>query len=264
MLALQVAIGATNDRADAPADAVAKPAKPIPAGLATGHEAVVLATGASGLGLLLAALSGSPTLAVACAGLALGLAYDLRLSRTRWSWLPLALALPLLPVFAWLGASGRVPAGLVPLVPTGVLAGAALALANGLVDLERDAATGRPAIAVALGRGRAWSVHLLPLLAVVALAIFIAPAVPSAPPVPGSGQPTPGVDGGVVSIELLRWLRLWGVGLGIGALAFGAGVLRAATPALRERGWELEAVGIAGIGLGWLAGTAASAGDFLT
>jgi 4-hydroxybenzoate polyprenyltransferase len=256
MLAIQVAIGALNDRVDATRDAVAKPAKPIPAGLVSSGAALVLASVAGAVGLALSGWSGVATAAVAAAGLGLGIAYDLRLSRTPWSWLPLALALPLLPMHAWLGATGSVPSSLIGLVPTAVLAGTALAIANGLVDIDRDARTGRPAIAVAMGQGRAWLLHALLLLGVALLAVFVAPPVSMS--LPGSAAATAG--GGLVHLEGLRWLRTWGVLLGIGALVVGGLVLRAARPGIRERGWELEAVGIAGVGLGWLAGTAASTG----
>ena len=62
-------------------------------------------------------------------------------------------------------------------------------------------------------------------------------------------------------LELLGALRTWAMTGGIIAAAVGSAALRARRPALRERGWELEAVGVAGIGLGWLAGIAASAGS---
>ena len=81
--------------------------------------------------------------AVAVAGTATGYAYDLRLKTTAWAWLPFAIGLPLLPVYAWVGATGQVPAPFVLLVPLAVLAGAAVALLNGLVDVERDRAAGR-------------------------------------------------------------------------------------------------------------------------
>jgi 4-hydroxybenzoate polyprenyltransferase len=261
MLGIQVAIGALNDGVDAPRDAVAKRGKPIPAGLATRQQALALALVAGIAGLTLSAWSGLPTTLVAALGLALGVAYDLRLSRTSWSWLPLALALPLVPVHAWLGTAGSLPAGLLPLVPTGVFAGAALALANGLVDLERDAQTNRPAVVVTLGARRAWWLHLGLLVVVAVLAVFVAPGV-----APGA---TPGGGGGVgqsdgalgpgaaTSIAALHRLRGWAVALGVVALGGGAAVLRLGRPSIRERGWELEALGVAVIGLGWLAGVAA-------
>jgi 4-hydroxybenzoate polyprenyltransferase len=258
MLAIQVAIGALNDRVDAQRDAIAKPGKPIPAGLASAGEALGFAVVAGVLGLTLSAMSGLPTAGVIGFGLAAGVIYDLRLSRTRWSWLPLALALPVVPLHAWLGATGAVPLGLLPLVPTAVVAGAALALGNGLVDLERDAETGRPAAAVALGTQRAWLLHVLLLVVVSVLAVFVAPASPPSPGVP-SGTGGLG-SGGVLPLAALQWLRTWAVAVGIAALGCGAVAVRAQRPGIRERGWELEALGIACAGVGWLAGTAASVG----
>lgn len=238
MLALQVSIGALNDVADEHLDRSEKPRKPLAAGLLDGRSAAIVAGLALGIGLSLSAASGFAALLVAAAGVSLGYAYDLRLSRTAWSWLPLALALPLLPVHAWLGATGEVPPGLLTLAPTAVLAGSALAIANGLVDAERDRRAGRGAIAVRLGPRRAWLVHAFLLVDVALLAAFVAPEVRFGAP------------------ELLGILRSWGLGVGVAALGVGAMILRSADPGVRERAWELEAVGIAAVGVGWLAGTA--------
>jgi 4-hydroxybenzoate polyprenyltransferase len=248
MLALQCSIGALNDLVDAPLDARQKPRKPIPSGLVGRRPAAAVAGSGAVIGIVLSALSGPATAAVAVAGLALGYGYDLRLSRTVLSWLPLSLALPLLPIHAWLGATNEIPDGLLTLVPTAVLGGTGLALANGLVDVDRDAATGRRTIAVALGRGHAWIVQTAVLAAASALAVALSPAVPGGP----------GATGG--ALDVLRALRFGGIGLGILALALGSIVLRASGPGTRERGWELEALGVAALGVGWLAGTAAAAG----
>lgn len=246
MLALQASIGALNDHVDAPLDTVEKSAKPIPAGLVSHRAALALAVAGLALGILLSAPSGAATVGVAIGGVALGYVYDLRVSRTPWSWLPLSLALPLLPLHAWLGATGSAPPGLLALVPTAVLAGAGLAVANGLVDVERDARAGRVTIAVLLGRTRAWAVQTVVLVIVGVLVLAIAPAVP---------PDAPGLDRGP-----LRVLRMAGIGIGLAALALGALALAAGRAGIRERGWELEAVGVAAVGLGWLAGTAATVG----
>jgi 4-hydroxybenzoate polyprenyltransferase len=251
MLGIQVAIGSLNDRADAARDAVVKPSKPIPAGFATPREALALATIAGVAGLALSAPSGVPTALIAGLGLALGIAYDVQLSSTRWSWLPLALALPLVPVHAWLGVTGAIPTGLLPLLPVGLLAGAALAVANGLVDLERDTATRRPAAVVSLGPRWAWRVNVVLLLGVAAVVLTVAP---------GAGEGPAGRAGsvGLLPPGALGTLRTWGIAAGIAALGLGAAALRLGRPSLRERGWELEAIGIAAVGLGWVAGVAAS------
>jgi 4-hydroxybenzoate polyprenyltransferase len=244
MLGIQVAIGALNDVVDAPLDAIAKPRKPIPSGLVEPGRARVVAGGGAIVGLGLSALSGVATLLVGAACLGLGWLYDLRLSRTQLSWLPLALALPLLPVHAWLGAAGVLPVQLLGLLPVGILAGAGLALANGLVDIERDAGTRRAAIVVTLGRRRAWIAQSLLLLLAAGVAVVLAPA---------------GAPGHALS-SVLGELRRWGIVLGCAALGLGAAVLAAGRPGIRERGWELEAIGVAGLGIGWLAGTSTLAG----
>lgn len=257
MLAIQVAIGALNDWIDRERDELEKPGKPIPSGLASTGQALALAVTAGAVGLSLSAVSGLATGLAAAAALALGFAYDLRLSRTVWSWLPLALALPVVPIHAWLGATGSVPPGLLALIPAGLGAGAALALANGIVDLERDSRSARPAVTVALGSSQAWWIHAAILLVVAVFAVIVAPAVPA-----GAGSGAPGGPAGpagvAISIEVLRGLRTWAVVAGVVALVVGSLALRAAAPAIRERGWELEAVGVAAIGIGWLAGTAAT------
>jgi 4-hydroxybenzoate polyprenyltransferase len=246
MLFLQASIGAVNDLVDAPIDRAQKRSKPIPRGLVT--ERIVGTWGglAAVLGLGLAAPSGPAAMAVAIVGVGLGYAYDLRLSRTVWSWLPLALALPLLPVFAWLGASGGAPPGLAVLALAAGLAGTGLIVGNGLVDFDRDAAAGKGTVAVRIGQRRAWGVHAAALsLAVVALVV-------SGPigGTPGSGATAP--FSAIVGV-----LRSSGIQVGAAVIAVGAGLLAARSASARERGWEVEVIGTAVLGLAWLAGAAA-------
>ena len=170
MTALQAGIGTVNDIVDAGADALGKPAKPIPSGLVSARLATVLAVAAFALGLGLSAPSGWGTVGIAVGGVAVGLAYDLRLKGTALSWLPFAIGLPLLPVYAWYGAAGTLPPEFAILVPAAVAAGAALAIGNARADLERDTASGVASIATALGSRRAWMVQVAIMAAVGAVA----------------------------------------------------------------------------------------------
>lgn len=225
---LQAAIGTANDILDADADAEHKPRKPIPLGLVDPRVAAGVLVLSLALGLGLSAPSGLATFAVALLGTAVGLAYDLRLKGTAWSWAPFAVGIPLLPVFGWVGASGGAPpASLLFLVGLAVPAGAALACGNALGDLERDIATGTASVATALGRGRAWAVGagLQGLVLTVALcAMAVGPAD--------------------------AWALLAAVGAGA-VVAAGLGLGASDVPSRRERGWEVQAVGLAALAVVW-------------
>jgi 4-hydroxybenzoate polyprenyltransferase len=229
MILLQASVGALNDVIDAPSDAGRKPGKPIPAGLVSPTAAKGIAAAAALLGVGVAVPSGAATVALAVGLLALGYAYDLWFKGTAWSWLPFALAIPLFPTYGWLGAAGSLPPIWVVLLPTAVLAGAALAVSNATVDVERDQAAGLESVAIRLGRERAMRVNVVLLAAVWALA--------------------------TVTLGLAGELLPWGIAalVGGGAALVGWAALRAGDPATRERGWEGQAVGVAVLAVGWLA-----------
>ncbi|HVA84819.1 MAG TPA: UbiA family prenyltransferase [Candidatus Saccharimonadales bacterium] len=236
MFALQSAIGTLNDLVDEPRDRLAKPAKPIPSGdVGRGRaRGVLIVLAAAGLGL--AAMSGPWVVTIALLGLAIGVAYDLRLKGTVWSWLPFALGVPLLPVFAWVGDTGRLPPAFALILPAGVAAGASLAVANLLADIDRDRSIGVETLATRLGQTVAWRVGAILAGAVIAAAL-------------GSLVVLGGARLGIVVSAMGGILVAGGVALG-----------RQASATRRERGWELQAIGVAVLAAGWvaaLAGTAA-------
>lgn len=229
MVALQVGIGATNDLIDAPGDAGSKLAKPIPAGIVTPRTARFAIVAAFGVGLVLAAASGPSTLLLAVVGMGIGLLYDLVLKGTAWSWLPFALGVPLIPVFGWLGATGSLPRSFLVLVPAAFAAGAALAIANALADIERDRDAGTGSIAITLGFARAWAVDAL-LIALVGVGAVVSAAAFHGP------------SGATLLVAAAAACPLAGV-----ALSRGGGAGR------RERGWEVQAIGFAILAVAWLA-----------
>ncbi len=150
----QYAAGALNDAVDAELDAAGGRAKPIERGAIPRRTVVVLAL-LAGLGSLLCGLLlGPATFALAAAGLACAVAYDLWLKGTAASVLPFALALPLIPLFGY-GAAGRFPAVLWWAWPIGALAAVAVNLADALPDVESDQAAGVNGLAARLGVRRA-------------------------------------------------------------------------------------------------------------
>jgi geranylgeranylglycerol-phosphate geranylgeranyltransferase len=230
MVALQASIGALNDLVDAPIDAGRKPRKPIPAGHVTRPEARLIVALGAGFGIGLAAPSG-PGLALLATGiLAVGYGYDLLAKGTAWAWLPFAVGIPLLPVFGWFGVNGSVPAAFGILLPAAVVAGAGLAVANSRTDRERDLDAGLDSVAIRLGPTRAWAVEAGLLGSVVAVAIV--------------SVWLHGGDTGALAPT---------IGAGI-VIAAGLAIGRDATPARRERGWEVEAVGVALLAVAWLVG----------
>jgi 4-hydroxybenzoate polyprenyltransferase len=235
MLALQASIGALNDLVDAPIDAGRKPGKPIPAGTISPVAARLVVGGTAAAGVLLTLPSGLGLAGLALVGLSIGYAYNLAAKGSAWSWLPFALGLPLLPVFAWYGATGTLPAPFVFLVPAAVVAGAALAIANALADEGRDESAGIASVAIALGPRRAWAIGAgfqaaVGIAAAVSLRLSDASATP------------------LMAALASAAIVLLGVGLS-----------RGWSPARRERGWEIQAIGVALLGASWLWGIAGRA-----
>ena len=236
MVLLQASVGTLNDLIDAPHDADHKPGKPIPAGLVRPSIArpMVAATGVAGV--VLAGPSGATTVALAVVLLALGYAYDVWFKGTAWSWLPFAVAIPLFPTYGWLGAAGGLPPIWGLLLPTAVVAGAALALGNAAVDVERDRAAGVGSVATRIGHHRAATLGVVLTAGVAATALLTLQVLGAAASV------WPGI-------------ALAGSIVGIG----GAVAVLHRRPSVRERGWTLQGVGLATLAGAWL-GAVADAG----
>ncbi len=235
---LQFAIGTLNDLADAPQDAAARTGKPIADGLVGARAAKAVLAGFTIAGLGLALAAGPLLLVIAGAGLAVGVWYDLGAKGTRFSWLPIALGVPLVPVYGWLGATGTLPPAFTILLPAAVLAGAGLAIANATVDLERDTSVGVTSLAVALGPTRSMAVVLLLQLLVAALAVASCTASGQSGPWPGAT-----VAAGVVPVA--------------GALLGLLGARRGPMP--REVAFEVQAVGLGLLAVAWMNALSAAA-----
>jgi 4-hydroxybenzoate polyprenyltransferase len=238
MMLLQFAIGTLNDIVDAPSDAGLKPGKPIPEHVVPASVAWLVAATCAGLGLALSLVGGPPLLILAAAGLAIGAWYDLQAKGSTLSWLPLAIGIPLLPVYAWYGATGSLPAVFVVLVPAAANAGTALAISNSMVDAERDQEAGRQSIALALGPRAAGMVVLALHLVVAALAIGTSVLL---------GIPT----GWLLAVVLAAGAPVTGALVGLVAA-------RRESPGLRELAFEIQAVGTGLLAVAWLAALSAA------
>lgn len=236
MLALQASIGALNDLMDREHDRRVKPTKPlVSGGVGRGVARAVVGLGL-GVGLLLAAASGPGTVALAVVGVSAGYLYDIRLKQTAWGPLAFAVGVPILPVFAWLGAVGSVPDMFGALIAAAVLAGLGLAISNALADTHDDEAAGVVTVVTRLGAWPAWWAHFAALGATIAIAIVTVLAGGS------------------------RWPGSWLVAAG--CTVVGLGVLAARPGAWRRRpsGWEIEAAGLGVLAAGWLLALAGSPG----
>jgi 4-hydroxybenzoate polyprenyltransferase len=225
MLAIQFSIGVTNDVFDQGADA-GRPEKPLVHGDVSRRQAIFLSVALGAGGLMLAATRGVVELALLVVMYGAGLAYDAGLKRLGLGWLAYAVAFPLLPVYAWFGATGQVPPHAEILLPIAALAGPALALTNGLVDADSDREAGTRTIVVRLGRGLSLAV-MVGLLLVIHAVAWLTPTAR----VPGVGE------------QLMAG----------GSLAAVAGVIGSASrrASMRERGWQLQVVATTALAAGW-------------
>lgn len=230
MLGLQFAIGAANDLADAPSDR-GRSGKPIPAGILSRRQVGVIFVAALLAGLLAAASVGVIALIIGIVGLADGLLYDLRLKSTPFAWVAFAAGVGLLPVYAWWGATGCLPTAFMGIVPAAMLAGSALALANAVADLEKDALAGVTSIATLIGH-RA-SLALDGLLVGLVQGIVASTSLAFCQPL--NAATTRAAVAGIT----LGWL-----GVALTARRIGRG---------GQLGWEVQALGMVILGAAWLA-----------
>jgi len=156
MLLVQFSISALNEWADADLDRRARRRRPIPLGLvsksAALNVAVICAVGAFLLCVL--ARLGPFALLLVGVGTAAGWAYDLWLKATPLSFVPFAIAFPLMPF--WIGVLAARPlSSLLILFLGGSPLATAIHLADAIPDRDRDQAAGLRTLAVALGTPRA-------------------------------------------------------------------------------------------------------------
>ncbi len=171
-VAMQLSISFLNDYCDRHLDVLSKRNKPIPQGLVYPREALILGLLMIVVMVLLLLPLNLPALLISLLYLAFGQGYNLGLKSTPLSGIVFALAIPLIPLYAFVGVGHILPV-LFWLVPVGALLGVALNLADSLPDIEEDAAHGARTLAVALGVGRSYlTCSLLILLSIVAIAVL--------------------------------------------------------------------------------------------
>lgn len=229
MLCIQSAIGAANDAADVELDRAAKPYKPIVAGALSRRSAWLVAAAAAALACVTALSLGVGSWALAMAGLACGLAYDLGLKRTAWSVATYIVALPLLPLWVWT-ALGRFSSALLWAYPLGALLGVSLYLGNTAPDVAADARAGIYGAAHRLGERGAVLGSRLALVAAVAAGLALAPL---------AGYRSELVAGGA--------------GVALLSLAGAVAVARRGDTRGLQRAWALLIAGSLAFGLAWLA-----------
>ncbi|HEX9096657.1 MAG TPA: UbiA family prenyltransferase [Candidatus Dormibacteraeota bacterium] len=153
MLLVQFSISALNEWADADLDRQAGRPRPIPLGMISPATALTVAVLCAVGAFLLSTLAQFGTLALLLVGigLACGWAYDLRLKGTPLSFLPFAIAFPLMPF--WIGLlAGRPASALGILFLGGSPLATAIHLADAIPDRDRDRGAGLRTLAVALGQ----------------------------------------------------------------------------------------------------------------
>lgn len=180
--AMQISIAMLNDYCDRRLDAESKPDRPVPQGAISPYAALIGSLVM--IAVMLVLLLPLPPLAllISLAYLALGQAYNLGLKSTPFSGGVFALAMPLIPLYAFAGV-GRPPPFLFWLVPVGFFLGVVLNLAKSLPDVEKDTAHGKRTLAVVLGVKRSFiACQLLIVVSATLIGILIVLRIVSAHP----------------------------------------------------------------------------------
>jgi 4-hydroxybenzoate polyprenyltransferase len=173
MLPVQLCIGVINDVVDLPADAIAKPHKPLVRGVISRSTAVAIGVLLGLIGLAIAATINLTTLGFDALALGAGLAYDLGLRRTPLSWVPWWGGMAVLPLEGY-ASVGSIPSRLLALVPLSGLIAVGLHFANAFPDIDGDRLAGRRSLPVLVGRPRSQWAGPLALGASAVLAVVLA------------------------------------------------------------------------------------------
>lgn len=150
MLPVQLCIGVINDVVDLPADAVAKPYKPLVRGVISRSSAGWVGVVLGAIGLASAATINPATLGFDALALGAGLAYDLGLRRTPLSWVPWWAGMTVLPLEGY-ASVGSIPSRLLLLIPLSAPIAIGLHFANALPDIDGDRRAGRKSLPVLAG-----------------------------------------------------------------------------------------------------------------
>lgn len=164
MLLSQLAIGWTNDYVDRESDAMHQPWKPVASGAIEPGHLPAAAAAATIAALVLAGFLGWLSLVFCLIGTAAGLAYDLRLKDTPFSWLPYVIAFAALPPFVWSAIDVFRNEFLFLYVVASPLVLAAH-IGQTLPDIEADRQAKRYGVVAALGASGAGKLLLLCLIA---------------------------------------------------------------------------------------------------
>jgi 4-hydroxybenzoate polyprenyltransferase len=171
-VAMQLSIAVWNDYCDRQVDASTKKNKPIPRELIRPQEALIIGILLIVLMVLLLLPLNPLALVISLLYLGLGQSYNFGLKSTPWSGIVFALAIPLIPLYAFV-AAGRIIPFIFWLVPVAALLGIALNLANSLPDIEDDRANNAHTLAVVLGvRGSFIVCSICILLSILFIALL--------------------------------------------------------------------------------------------
>jgi 4-hydroxybenzoate polyprenyltransferase len=232
---VHASIGSMNDYCDVVLDAQTKPDKPIVRGDLSRRGALFVSGVSAVLGALLSLSFNGPTLGVALAVLAAGMTYDFWAKGTAWSWVPYAIFIPALPVWAFVAAGAFTPSVLFSF-PLGALMSLALNVANTLPDMEGDTRYGLRGLSHRLGLERSllavWS-----CFGATILLLGLSPRLLGN----DSAYLWPGLIVGSVLLTVMILDRL----------------VNRSTASLR-RGWYLSAVTSAILGASWVASLTSS------
>lgn len=179
ILLTQVAISLHNDYCDRELDALAKPWRALPSGLLSARAALAAALALAAAGLLVAAVLGPAVFLLGALGTGAGFAYNGWLKRRRLTWLPFYVAIPALPICAFVVA-GTLPPRLWLVYVIGAPLVVGIHLADTLDDIESDRAHDVRGFAQALGPRGARAACWLSVLAALGLAALLWP--PGRPP----------------------------------------------------------------------------------